>query len=423
MGEITSFEDFQTKIKAQLNESEEDHASRFNQFNQFLSQFGTIESLINGNQGVKILINDFYTSICEAVTDEVKEDRFKEMIQELTAHLAKKPPIRIPESECVRRKKRMDKIRREMIRLEAKIKRLSKRELSLDELDDDENNVLLRIERYEKRVVKLYEELRKLENKHLYFGDDEIEFGDLTKNETLNALLRREILTKFNKLKCEPDYNEIVEIVDKFCRENDEHFDAKIIFQNVCAKFREYNNNKLEFTFNAYLNDSVDEPTPIETDELREKLDSQNTFRQKLDDVVSSFIEKAKYEQANETNEEDEESEDSESDSINEDTIETVSEDEDEFISQVVDEENDENHDLIDSIENGNSDQPGASSLTFESENEQAESTNVKSRLEEMNIEAKSDESDGQDKRKLQPTEDQSSKKIKTIDEGCIILD
>ena len=279
-------------------------------------------------------MTDFHRLI-QAARPNRRSDIFREFTKELTAHLLKRGKLLLPESEIKKRKKRIDKIKKNMIKLDNKIKKYSSREVSLDDLENGEDGPLEKKRRCEKKVIRLYTELRKLENRHQYYGEDEIDFNDVTEHPDLNQILADHVLKKFVKKKEQPDFVEINEIVEKFSAEKGILLDSARIFKLICRKFKEFRAESFEFTLNAHLDDEDREVDPYEEDEeLRQKLDqNQNNFKTELDKVVMEFSKKV--ENLQDAEEEDEESEDSESDSLCEDEneLESISEQEEEFLS------------------------------------------------------------------------------------------
>lgn len=164
-------------------------------------------------------------------------------------------------------------------------------------------------------------------------GEDEISFKDVSREEELNGLLADHVLKKFNKKRDEPDFVEVNEIVQKYASERGVLLDSVAIFRNINDKFKKFRSQTVEFVLDAYLGDQTD---PSEEDEeLKRKLDAQNHFKDQLEKVKADFVAKAQNAALQEPDESDEESEDSESDSVCEDEngLDSISEQEDEFLS------------------------------------------------------------------------------------------
>ena len=309
--EIMSLDDFRIKIKDVLPEEESKHESRFAEFNRFLRQFDTVENL-NKNPGAFILLNDYFQLIKDESIYELKSILFDDLAKELRAHLSKLPILRLPDQELNKRKRRQKIIRKEILNLNHKIEQLKLREMSLDDLVNEQDNVVVRIEKYEKRLLRLYKELRTSENKHQYHGEDDISFKDLTNDENLNKTLSKEILSKFKLKKILPNYKEVFDIVQKYSTDNSIQLNnatnAEMVFKKICLKLKQARAQQTKFQFNSYLNDRklFDEPETIEDEELKRKLDSQNHFKKELDDVVFKFLEKANNLQEEDDEEEDE---------------------------------------------------------------------------------------------------------------------
>lgn len=385
---------------------------------RFESQMSITNRLSNPffclSQGVLVLITDFCASIRDAPPNR-RSELFHELVKELRSHLARKPKLSLPQSEYTKRQKRIRKIKKELLQLGSKIKRYEAKELSLDDLENDERGALEKLRKCQTRSVKLYTELRRLQNKFLYFGNDEVDFSDVSENQELNALLRKELLKKFELKGEKPDYCQVNEIVEKFSKEKGVLLDSQQIFKRIGLKLKQFTTRAVESSLNAYLeaaaqSNEQEAKDPCEEDEeLKKKLDSQNEFKGQLDAVVAKFVEQAEREAKDpnlqKRDEEDEETEDSESDSRCEDEneLESISENEEEFISQI-------------SKEDGSSDEGSDGDEVSELEGDEEEAASKKSN--------ESDDDKSTRKRALvDDGESECLKKVKLDDDSCIVLD
>lgn len=409
--QLKSLEEFQEKIKILNLDLDEE-------FNKFLKQFGNLEAL-NQDKGVLMLINEFYQSIENETSTNRKTELFTDLVKELTAHLAKKPTIRLSIIELKKRKDRTKKVKQQLLRLDKKIKYYENKELELDDLEE-EDNALIKIQKLNSRIIKLYKELRQLENKHLYFGNDEFNFNDLTDHQELNKILNREILSKFTSKNLMPDFVEVQEIVDKFSNENGILLDSKFIFKKIGAKLKKIRSEQVNLAINSYLdpNKSNEFQTIEEDEELKSKLDSQNHFKNELDELVNRFVKRVedlKESGELEESKESEDSEDSESDSVCEDSIDTISEDKDEFIATIDD---------LELSSNGSSEEINDNLEQSDSKNDLKEDELKEDELKKDDLkedELKDENFLDNEKRKLDELEESDSKKVKIDD--CIILD
>ena len=245
----------------------------------------------------------------------------------------KKGKLSLPDTEHKKRKKRIDKIKKTIIQLDNKNRRYQKQELSLDDLENGENGAVEKARKCQAKIIRLYRELRQLENRHLYYGESEIDFSNVSENAELNTILADHILKKFRKKKDEPDYVEVNELVQKFCLEKGISLDSASIFKKINLKFKSFRMESVDFILDAYEHENQETDPYEEDEELRKKLDGQNKFKAELDSVMTRFVEEAKKAQSEP--EEVDESEDSESDSVAEDEneLESISEHEEEFLS------------------------------------------------------------------------------------------
>ena len=214
--EIKDLDDFELKIKEQLSDLDDEFDARFQKLKEFLLKHGGLD-----DSGIRILVNDFYQSIKNETTIELKIQWFLDLIKELTSYLAKKPKIQLKsEQEFNKRKNDIKNVRKAIMKYDTKVKELKKKELSLDDLEDC--GTLVEIGKCQAKIMKLYKQLRALENKHEYYGEDDVDFNDLTDNQQLNRLLKEQILTKFKKENSLPDYNEVLELIKTFSKQNND---------------------------------------------------------------------------------------------------------------------------------------------------------------------------------------------------------
>lgn len=115
-------------------------------------------------------MTEFHHLIKEASKNK-RGSVFKEFTQEVSSHLLKRSKqLLLTESELKKRKDRIKKIKKMMVQNEKKISRYESKELSLDDLENCENGPVEKARRCKARVIKLYTELRTLENRLQYFG-------------------------------------------------------------------------------------------------------------------------------------------------------------------------------------------------------------------------------------------------------------
>lgn len=366
-------------------------------------------------QGVLVLITDYLKLIRDAPAHR-KSEQFSDLAKELRSHLDKKSKLPITESEMKKRHKRIAKIKKELFELERKIKRYRKTEVSLDDLDSDSDKLtpLEKLQKCEKRAVKLYTEMRQLQHKHLYFGHEEINFDDVSENEELNELLRKEILRSFEKKREKPDYCQVNEIVERFSRDRGVLLDSQQIFKRICSKLKRFTFEVLETNWNAYLDEQSNGQANLpdeEDEELKRKLDENNKFKDQLEAVVARFVERAEREPDDQP---DEETEDSESDSVCEDEneLESISENEEEFIAKE-DGSSDEGSNGDEGSDGEGSDGEGFDGEGSDLENEETESkTNSETSGESTLKRSISDQGECLKKVKIDDDDD----------DGCIVL-
>lgn len=186
------------------------------------------------------------------------------------------------------RVKRIKKLQKEISRLGKKTRKLEKKELSMDDLDEEADNVLVKIAGYNKKLIKRVKELRKLQNKHVYIGFDDINIDNLTDNELLKNKIKKEILSKYREKNVLPNFEEFYKITSEF---EMHEIDAKRIFEKLIGLFKASRLEDLNASFKTYLEDK--EPDFEETEELKKKLDEQNHFHDELLELETRFKEKA----------------------------------------------------------------------------------------------------------------------------------
>lgn len=289
MTEFKDLDEFEVKIKQQLNKNDDENFStEFAKLKEFLAKFGGI-----GNRGVQMLTTEFFELITAEESIERKAELFTELVDELKAFLDRKAKMTVTQSEYTRRKQRirvvtgrLEELRRQIIKLESK-------ELSLDDLGKQQDNVVDTLRSLQSKALKLVAEKAELENKHSYNGKD-LNFENLTDHEQLNEILQKSIVGKFKKNREIPTFEDVTGTVVRFSMENQRVLDPESIYKKLCSRLKQHRQQSFHDSLNTYTNDqnlSRGVSKPVEDEQLKEKLDSQNDFKVKIAEIVQMFLE------------------------------------------------------------------------------------------------------------------------------------
>ncbi|XP_013793318.1 death domain-associated protein 6-like [Limulus polyphemus] len=192
-----------------------------------------------------------------------------------------------------RKEKHVRKLEKLLEKLHRKIKKLQEKELSIDDLDDD-NSAYIEEERFKKRTMKVWNKLCELKGRAYDTGrQTQRKFHY---NGSRYEEINRNIEKFINRKKLFPDYHDILGIVKEVNKEDpglrflSSQMDtlAREIFQDVGKELKKRRCLDDLDLINSY-GDVADDPADLDND-LRSKLEeSSNICQKKIDEIIDKY--------------------------------------------------------------------------------------------------------------------------------------
>lgn len=236
------------------------------------------------------------------IADKEKIQELKKLKQPIPRELTKKGHAKIM-AEVAQAQKEIKTLRKKVSKLESK-------ELSLADMDK-EDNAFLKVGQLSKRINFLVKKVARLQGCTINYRRsiyqpikyEESKYDDINEaiSKEVTKLIKEKRLDPNTKLKgMAPDFKDIDDIVrntgtGKLMKEGEIHAESQTIFKSIIDELRTRRQQELSEFFDQYESDEELSKTDVhETndEELEKKLISLDEAREKIDKVVKEFVSK-----------------------------------------------------------------------------------------------------------------------------------